>query len=634
MAWLVKFQSENNKRRKRRVSVGPVCKDGAGLYHVSVQGALFIVFLAFCLGMIIRTDKLLLNTRSLFVGQNHKTAGQKALEWWKTSIIYQIYPRSFMDSIGDGIGDLKGITTKLDYLKDLNVGVIWLSPFFESPMADFGYDLSNQTRVDPIFGTMEDFEILLKTAHAKGMKVILDYIPNHTSDQHPWFIESRKGNSSNPYYDYYVWKDGVVNINKTRSPPNNWRSFFSGSAWQFDENREQYYFHQYLPQQPDLNWRNPKVREEMEGVMRFWLDKGVDGFRVDAIQTLFEVEDVSLNEPRSFKPNVTEEEHDYVRHIYTQNQDETHDVIRSWRQLLEEYELKDGKKRFMVVEVYDEDISQVIKFYQSGADMAFYFDLLFLNRTCGGKCIQAIVNKLLDHLPEGKWPNFVLGNHDNPRIASKMGLEFVNALNTLLLLLPGTPTTYYGEEIGLENIELSYDDTQDPFGRFYGPERYREVSRDPVRSPMQWNHSYQSGFTTASKPWLPIHPMYTVLNVESQSRAKSPSHLKLYRQLAVLREEAAFELGSFEYVLVNDNIFSFVRRVDGQPAYFVAINFGHSVAMEDFRSGADATEGEVVFTTGNFQHHIYEVGQELELENIVLNPGQGIVMRLKNPGLR
>ncbi|XP_042871777.1 maltase A2-like [Penaeus japonicus] len=372
------------------------------------------------------------------------------LPWWKTSIVYQIYPRSFMDSNGTGTGDLLGIASRADYLRDLGVGAVWLSPVFTSPMADFGYDVSNFTDIDPVFGDLQDFDFFLQEMHDRGLKVILDFVPNHTSDQHEWFLKSVQ--REEPYTYYYVWADPAgYNVTGDPIPPSNWLSVFRGSAWEWVEERQQFYLHQFLPQQPDLNFRNSDVREEMKNAMRFWLDRGVDGFRVDALKFLYEARNLYEDEPIAQDSEVEDPlQYEFLEHTLTVDQPETFDALAEWRDLLNEYE-----DRFLMAEVYA-DVNETMKYYGNEthplADFPFNFRLIdsFQSRdNLTGESVKAVIDEWMLSLPEGKWPNWVIGNHDNSRVASRLGSDLVDAFNMMTLLLPGTPVVYYGEEIGM-----------------------------------------------------------------------------------------------------------------------------------------------------------------------------------------
>ncbi|XP_067661432.1 maltase A3-like [Haliotis asinina] len=544
-----------------------------------------------------------------------------SLSWWQTTIVYQIYPRSFQDSDGDGVGDLKGITQRLDYIRSLNVRAIWLSPIFRSPMRDFGYDISNYTDIDPTFGNLEDFDNLILAAHDRGIKVILDFVPNHSSDLHPWFQLSRQGVA--PYKDYYVWT-------RPGEPPNNWLSLFRGSAWTLDSVRGELYYHAFMVQQPDLNWRCAHLVEEMNNVLRFWLSRGVDGFRVDAIQNLFEVEDLSLNEPPSGDSSVETDNWYSLRHDHTFDLPEIGGAVRRWRDVLNEYEARDGKARYLVVEtLFDNDVSIRNQYYDFGADMPFNFDLLRVNRSCGGRCIQHYVDRELGHLSQGQWPNFVVGNHDNSRIASKLGKDFVNAVNMLLLTLPGTPTTYYGEELGMLDVQVPFDQGQDLQAKGQGEEYFRKYSRDPSRTPMQWNGGKHSGFTSGRLPWLPISEMSSYENVERQTSSEL-SPLNLYRKLAAFRDRPCFQYGGFEYGVVHEKIFSYIRYEVGGQTYLVTINFGHEISRDDYTEALNGeSHGEISITTGNVQSGKYRTGDKVNLHQLELNPGEGLIIKIR-----
>ena len=372
-------------------------------------------------------------------------------EWWQTGVIYQIYPRSFQDGDGDGVGDLMGITKRLDYVQFLGATAIWLSPIYPSPMADFGYDISDYVDVDPLFGSLGDFERLMAEARRRKLKVILDLVPNHSSDRHAWFKESRSSRD-NPKRNWYLWRDPAPD----GGPPNNWLSNFGGSAWQFDATTGQYYYHAFLAAQPDLNWRNPEVREAMHEVMRFWLDLGVAGFRVDVIWHMIKDEQFRDN-PRN--PNFATGQNPYHEfdEAYTTDQPEVHEVIAGMRQVLNEY-----PERMMVGEIYL-PLERLVTYYGeggSGAHLPFNFQLVTLPWQA-----QTIANAI-DHyeslLPSYGWPNWVLGNHDQRRIATRVGPAQARVAGMLLLTLRGVPTLYYGEELGMRDVPIPPDRVQDP----------------------------------------------------------------------------------------------------------------------------------------------------------------------------
>ncbi len=373
-------------------------------------------------------------------------------EWWQRGIIYQIYPRSFQDSNDDGVGDLPGIASRLDYLERLGVDAIWLSPIYPSPMADFGYDISNYIDVDPLFGTLAEFDRLVEDVHRRGMRIVLDFVPNHTSDKHPWFKESRSSRD-NPKRDWYIWRDPAPG----GGPPNNWLSNFGGQAWELDEATGQYYYHAFLKEQPDLNWRNHDVQQAMLDVLRFWLDRGVDGFRVDVIWHIVKDDEFRDNLPNpDYGPQLAP--HRQLLATYNTDRPEVHDIIGQMRAVLDEYD-----ERMMVGEIYL-PLERLVTYYGaqgSGVHLPFNFHLIEL--PWHARAIDDAVRRYEAILPSYGWPNWVLGNHDNPRIASRIGRAQARVAMMLLLTLRGTPTIYYGDEIGMQNVPIPPDRVQDPF---------------------------------------------------------------------------------------------------------------------------------------------------------------------------
>ncbi len=446
-----------------------------------------------------------------------------AFLWWRDGIIYQVYPRSFSDSNGDGIGDIPGILSRLDYLADLGVDAIWLSPIFPSPDVDFGYDVSDYTAIDPKYGSMEDFDCLVQQAHHRGIRVVLDLVLNHTSSLHPWFIESRKS-KDNPYRDWYLWKAGK----KNGQPPNNWQSIFGGSGWQYDPATQEYYFHMFDKEQPDLNWRNPAVRRALLDVFRFWLDKGVDGFRLDVFNMYFKHKDLLDNPPvlglRSF---------DRQQHIHDMDQPDMIPLLQEIRALLDLY-----PERYMVGETLLGSAKKAASY--TGTDRlhaAFNFE--FLENPWKPNHFLGAVQRWEQALGSEDWPNYVLNNHDVIRTATRWRCKPDDArlkvAATLLLTLRGTPFLYYGEEIGMRDIPIrSKDQVLDPVGKMYWP-FYK--GRDGCRAPMQWNADENAGFSAAGGSlWLPVNADYPNRNVEAQ-RADSTSLLNFYRRLITLRRQ-------------------------------------------------------------------------------------------------
>ncbi|KAJ8945777.1 hypothetical protein NQ318_013133 [Aromia moschata] len=458
-------------------------------------------------------------------------------DWWKTATIYQIYPRSFRDSDNDGVGDLKGIIEKLDYIKDLGVSAIWLSPIFKSPQMDQGYDISDFRDIDPDYGTLDDFIELIQAAHNRSIRVIIDFVPNHTSDQHEWFLLS--ANKTEGYEDYYVWADGREE-NGTTVPPNNWISAFKYSAWTWNEQRQQFYLHQFLAQQPDLNYRSQEVVKEMKDILTFWLDThNVDGARIDAVPHLVEAANLT-DEPLSNIDGYSDIDYEYLNHIYTKNQPETYDVVYDWRAHIDNItKSKNASTRIFMTESAA-DIDDVIKYYGNtngsvlGAYFSFNFFFIGLNENSTAEDLADSINTWHDKLPSIYTYNWLLGNHDNHRIASKVGVEKVDGLNMLVAFLPGVQITYNGEEIGMENGNVTCEDGQDGSATKDNCTHYESSSRDYERTPFQWDDTVNAGFNAGNKTWLPVSDKYKEYNVAAQL-AQDNSHLNIYMRLQELR---------------------------------------------------------------------------------------------------
>jgi alpha-glucosidase len=478
--------------------------------------------------------------------------------WWQTGVIYQIYPRSFQDSSGDGIGDLAGIVRRLPHLAELGVDALWLSPIFPSPMADFGYDIADYTGIDPVFGTLDDFDALLAAAHALDLKVILDLVPNHTSDRHPWFIESRSSRD-NPKRDWYIWRDPAPG----GAPPNNWMSEFGGGAWQFDEKTKQYYYHAFLAAQPDLNWRNPEVRRAIHGVMRFWFRRGVDGFRVDVIWHLIK-DDAFRNNPANpdFAPG--QPPHHAVVPLYTADRPEVHEVIAELRRVVDEF---DG--RVLIGEIYL-PIERLVAYY--GRDLGevhLPFNFTLLQSAWNARAIARLVDEYEDALPTGGWPNWVLGNHDRPRVATRVGLEQAPVAAMLLLTLRGTPTLYYGDEIGMHQVPIPADRVQDPFEKNVPG---LGLGRDGARTPMQWDGSEHAGFSTV-EPWLPVAADFVTENVANLRHDRTSIYALHRRLLALRRASPALTRGAYLPVAASGDLLLYLRQNE-QQRMLVALNLG------------------------------------------------------------
>jgi alpha-glucosidase len=524
--------------------------------------------------------------------------------WWQTGVIYQVYPRSFQDSGGDGVGDLRGIIQRLPYLVDLGVDAIWLSPVFTSPMQDFGYDVADYTNIDPLFGTLADFDALLQSAHAHGLKVILDFVPNHSAAQHPWFAESRS-NRENLKRNWYIWRDPTPD----GDAPNNWLSEFGGSAWQYDQRTGQYYYHAFLAAQPDLNWRNPQLRSAMYDVMRFWLRRGVDGFRVDVLWHLIkddQFRDNPLNP--SFRPG--DPPHHALVPLYTVDRPEVHDVIREMRQVVDEFSL-----RVLIGEIYL-PIERLVAYYGrdlTGVHLPFNFSLLSAHWRA--RAIAKLIDEYEAALPPNGWPNWVLGNHDRPRIASRVGLEQARVAAMLLLTLRGTPTIYYGDEIGMQEVTIPPDQVRDPFEKNVPG---RGLGRDGCRTPMQWDGSRYAGFSGV-EPWLPLPATARSVNVENQRR-DGTSLFQLHRRLIALRRAGpALLFGSYRPIAANGELLMFVRE-HAAERMLVALNLGGEPTRAPFTSGQIA--GRMVLST-----HLDRDG-EAARGSVNLRAHEGVVIEL------
>jgi alpha-glucosidase len=486
--------------------------------------------------------------------------------WWKHAVIYEIYPRSFQDTDGNGIGDINGITARLDYLQELGVDAIWITPMYPSPQVDFGYDISNYEAIDPQYGTIADFDRLVSEAKKRNIRIIMDWVPNHTSDQHPWFVQSRSSRN-NPKRDWYIWRDGKG----PGQPPNNWQSWFGHSAWTYDDKTSQWYYHYFYVQQPDLNWRNAEVRKAMYDVLRFWLDRGVSGFRMDAVSRLFE--DPSLHDD-PILPGTNAFGDPNIEHKYTQDLPEVHDVLREVRALVDSY----PGNPVLIGEADEPNILDLVKMYGPNDDeeqLPMDFQLADVN-----KLSVPDFRRLLDEIefnPARGQPYFFFSNHDQSRTWDRYGDgvhndQIAKLMAALLLTTHATPQLYYGEEIGMRTTTPTrVEDVKDPVGRTGWP---KDKGRDGERTPMQWNTSRDAGFSNAAKTWLPIPPSADRYNVATETHDPN-SILNFYRRLILLRRQVvALRYGA--YLAVNredDNVLAYLREgVAGSPSVLVALN--------------------------------------------------------------
>ena len=485
------------------------------------------------------------------------------LTWWQHSVVYEIYPRSFQDSNGDGVGELKGIIERLDYLVHLGVDAIWISPFYPSPMADFGYDVADYCGIDPLFGTMEDFDRLLAEVHRRGLKMILDFVPNHTSDQHPWFLESRSSRD-NPKRDWYLWRD----------EPNNWLSNFGGSGWDRDETTGQYYYHSFLKQQPDLNWRNPAVKAAMFDALRFWLERGVDGFRVDVMWLMIK-DDQFRDDPPNPGYRMGQPSNHRLLPVYNSDRPEVHDLVAEMRAVVDEFQ-----QRVLIGEIYL-PVQQLMTYYGrdlKGANLPFNFQLL--QCAWSADAVAQVISDYQGALPEGAWPNWVLGNHDQPRIATRVGPHQARVAAMLLLTLPGTLTMYYGEELGMTNVAIPPELVQDPAEK---NETGLGLGRDPERTPMPWDNSRASGFTSGT-PWLPLNDDHATINVAALEQDQS-SILHLYRKLIDLRRSRrTLVSGKLRSVTAEKGVLRY-QRIGQKDRILIVLNLGMDTAQIEFEGG-------------------------------------------------
>ena len=488
--------------------------------------------------------------------------------WWRDGIIYQIYPRSFLDTTGNGLGDLAGITARLDYLANLGIDAIWLSPFFPTPDADFGYDISDHVDVDPRFGSLADFDELVEASHKRGIRIILDLVLNHTSDQHPWFQESRI-NKTNPKHDWYLWESPSPSKGEGSGVgvPNKWQSVFGGKAWTWDQIRGQYYYHMFLNEQPDVNWRNPEVRKAQMDVLRFWLERGVDGYRLDVFNVYFKDDQLRENPGKLGRRAFERQEH-----IYDTDRPEMDSVLEEMRSILDEY-----PERYAVGETFLPTPEKIIRYNgQKKLHAAFDFEFLWSNYK-PSKFLTAIQNWEKVAAEAQIWPNYVLSNHDVPRPATRYSIGEDDArakvIMAMLLTTRGTPFLYYGEEIGMRDISLRRSEIMDPPGKKYWP---FHKGRDGCRSPMQWDASENAGFSTEN-PWLPVHPNSEKRNVAAQQENEH-SLFHFTRSLIALRKENITLLRG-EFIPLKDmprGVLAYLRKSD-EETILVALNFSENM---------------------------------------------------------
>jgi len=537
------------------------------------------------------------------------------MAWWQKGVIYQVAVASFSDSDGDGMGDLRGIINNLDYINDgtpqsLGADAIWLTPINASPMLDFGYDVSEYLSINTRFGCMEDFLELLEKCHERGIRVIMDMVLNHTSSEHPWFVESRSSRD-NLRRDWYVWRDGKAPGRR----PNGWLAVIEGSAWEYDDDTRQFFYHAFLPFQPDLNWRNPEVREALYGVVKFWLDVGVDGFRLDLINFLYE--DMLLRDnPRKFglRP------YDWQVHLYDRSQPESLEAARELRRITEGYE-----NRVLMGEVYTDTREDAVAYLGDGTDalhLSFYLD--FAERKWKAEGFRESVNWLEEHLPVAGWPCYYLNNHDLPRTYTRLGKRGdaearARVAAAMMLTLRGTPILYYGEEIGMPMSKVPRKMMDDPIGKKFWP---IPVGRDGARTPMQWNGEKNAGFSR-SEPWLPVDPSYVERNVARQD-GTSASLLNWYRRLIWMRKQrSSLLLGSYREIEgVPKGVFAYLREY-GKERTAVFLNFtSRDIAVELHAADLRGRKLEVLLSSRR------EEGEEIDPDGLKLAPDEALLLSI------
>ncbi|TGL44177.1 glycoside hydrolase family 13 protein [Leptospira perdikensis] len=537
--------------------------------------------------------------------------------WWKEAVIYQIYPRSFQDSNGDGIGDLEGIIQRLDYLagsKDsLGIDAIWLSPVYPSPMFDFGYDISDYEEIDPVYGDIQTFKRLLKEAHKRGIRIIMDLVVNHTSHLHPWFIESRSSVNS-PKRDWYIWKEP-----NHGGPPNNWLGAFGGSGWEYDKRTGEYYFHSFLKEQPDLNWRNPDVEDAIFKMMKYWLDMGVDGFRLDVVNLYVKDEFLRNNAsyfmkgPRPYDKQV---------HAYDRDRPEMHGILRRMRKLLDSY----SEKRMFVGEIMQDFPGNVLlpaTYCGRDDELHLAFNFMFLFSPWKAERFFQIVKDFESALGEDNWPNYTLSNHDFPRHITRYekGADTkarAELAACMMLTLRGTPFLYYGEEIGMKRQKVAYNKIQDPVGKRYWP---FHPGRDPERIPMPWNGSDTTGFTTG-KSWLPLYEDANSVNVESQK--ENPNSLFFtYKKLIQLRKDRkSLRKGKLKVLLSTNKQVLYYRRREGKEETYVFLNFSSKPISVSYPR--KWVLNEILFSSAN-RTSSFELEKELDTGDLVLFPNEAVI---------
>lgn len=543
-------------------------------------------------------------------------------KWWKEEVIYQIYPRSFMDSNGDGIGDIPGIISKLDYIKNLGVDIIWLSPVYRSPNDDFGYDVSNYYEINPEYGTMDDFDEMLSLVHQKGMRLVMDLVANHTSDEHEWFQQSRSS-KDNPYRDFYHWKPG-----KNGGPPNNWRSFFGGSVWEYDEHTDEYFLHLFTKRQPDLNWENPKVREAIYDMLRFWLDKGVDGFRMDVIPL--------ISKRLGFEDTHLEHLNEVIEKVYS-NGPRVHEYINEmYEKVIKHYDVMTvgegpGINSKVGIDYVGHDRGEL--------NMIFHLDHMFLGHGPLGKFdpvhydwkdIKRIFQEWYDAMGESGWVSIFLDNHDFPRLVSRFGndgayrKESAKLLAMMILTLKGTPSIYQGSEIGMTNVAFNkITDYQDTETHNYF-EEFRERGldepaflklvhqhgRDNARTPYQWDKTVNGGFSTGN-PWIKVNPNYNEINAEKTLMEQDSIYAFYQKLLAFRKQNKTLVYGTWNVIAQESEDLYVYERIDDEGHFYIVLNHSDQpnqfeLNLAGFQLAVQNIENDLIFDLLPWEARLYK----------------------------
>jgi alpha-glucosidase len=557
----------------------------------------------------------------VFLLVNLAGLGVLASEWYKAAVIYQIYVRSFKDSDGDGIGDLKGVLSKVDYIKSLGVDAVWLSPIYPSPDADFGYDVEDYVNIDAKFGTLDDFNNLVAELKKNGIKVIMDFVPNHSSDEHEWFIKSRK--SDPDYKDFYVW----------RPDPLNWNSMFRGPAWTKDPIRNEYYLHQFHVKQPDLNLKNPHVINKLQGVLRTWMLRGVSGFRTDAV---FAFQEIYKNESRNWNVNDPDDYNYWNHEMTTDLMPDNLEVVQKFRKTLDDFQEGDDNIRILMTESYSDNYNTIKGYYGTpnnpGAHFPFNFFLIMkANKGYNNKAWVDLIKNWYKNMDPKNQANWVIGNHDQKRVATRFGENMVDIINALLLSLKGTAITYNGEEIGMTDGMVRFEQGKDPQGQNAGKDKFFDQSRDFQRTPFQWNNTANAGFNMpGNSTWLPVNPNYWRINVDAQEKATGMSHLKFYRKLVSLRKnhtmvEGKADIYDMNGSASNDSVIGIIRTLDSHPTIVTLLNLGEYVENVDVRHYKKTLPHEMFVYTGNEYAAVVNV-TSVDTSKVRLLPKAAVVL--------